>query len=142
MELSYRSSQRLRTSTQVTPGGAPIPKIISGSSQSQFKIQKTVLNESTVIVPDTQDQTAKPKSDQSESVISDSDEESSEHQTRLSRMSQERFQNLNPNWQILENSSRNFSEMSVFRGVSQTDLWKVFPGKLIQFFLQISISGV
>ena len=91
MELSYRSSQRLRTSTQVTPGGAPIPKIISGSSQ--IKIQKTVLNESTVIVPDTQDQTAKPKSDQSESVISDSDEESSEHQTRLSRMSQEGFQN-------------------------------------------------
>ena len=89
MELSYRSSQRLRTSTQVTPGGAPMPKIISGSSQ--IKIQKTVLNESTVIVPDTQDQTAKPKSDQSESVISDSDEESSEHQTRLSRMSQEGF---------------------------------------------------
>jgi len=93
MELSYRSSQRLRTSTQA-PGGAPISKIISGSSQSQVQIQKTGINESTAIVPDTQDQTTKPKSDQSKIVIPDSDEESSsEHQTRLSRMSQEGFQN-------------------------------------------------
>ena len=92
MELSYRSSQRLRTSTQA-PGGAPIPKIISGSSQSQVQIQKTVINESTAIVPDTQDQTTKPKFDQTKIVIPDSDEESSsEHQTRLSRMSQEGFQ--------------------------------------------------
>ena len=88
MELSYRS-QRQRTSTQA-PGGAPIPKIISGSSQSQVKIQNI---ESTAIVPDTQDQTVKPKSDQSGIVIPDTDEESSsEHQTRLSRLSQEGFQ--------------------------------------------------
>ena len=91
MELSYRSSQRLRTSTQA-PGGAPISKIISGSSQSQVQIQKTAITESTAIVPDTQDQTTKPKSDQSKIVIPDSDEESSSvHQTRLSRMSQEWF---------------------------------------------------
>ena len=90
MELSYRS-QRQRTSTQA-PGGAPIPKIISGSSQSQVKIKNI---ESTAIVPDTQDQTVKPKSDQSGIVIPDTDEESSsEHQTRLSRMSQEGFQKI------------------------------------------------
>merc|ERR1711946_6806 len=76
-----------RTSTQA-PGGAPISKTISGSSQSQVQIQKTGINESTAIVPDTQDQTTKPKSDQSKIVIPDSDEESSyEHQTRLSRNS-------------------------------------------------------
>ena len=34
---------------------------------------------------------------------------------------------LNPYWQILENSSRNFSEISVFRGVTQTDFWKTHP---------------
>ena len=90
MELSYRS-QRQRTSTQA-PGGAPIPKIISGSSQSQVEIKNI---ESTAIVPDTQDQTVKPKSDQSGIVIPDTDEESSsEHQTRLSRMSQEGFQKI------------------------------------------------
>ena len=106
MELTYKS-QRLRTGTQA-PGGAPIAKIISGSSQSQVKIQNkvqnTVLNESTAIVPDTQNQTVKPlesknvpKTGQSESVIQDSDEleeSSSENQTGLTRMSQEGFQDL------------------------------------------------
>ena len=100
IELSYRS-QRLRTSTQA-PGGAPIGKIIAGSSQSQIKIQNTV-NESTAIVPDTQPgevkavtSTNESKSDQSECVIPDTDEleESSSEkcQTRLSRMSQASFQ--------------------------------------------------
>ena len=31
---------------------------------------------------------------------------------------------LNSYWTILENSSRNFSEVSVFRSVTQTDFWK------------------
>ena len=34
---------------------------------------------------------------------------------------------INPYWQILENSSKNFSEISVFRGVTQTDFWKTHP---------------
>ena len=34
---------------------------------------------------------------------------------------------FNSYWQILENSSRNFSEISVFRGVTQTDFWKTDP---------------
>ena len=32
-----------------------------------------------------------------------------------------------PYWRILENSSRNFSEISVFWGVIQTDFWKTHP---------------
>ena len=32
-----------------------------------------------------------------------------------------------PYWQILENSSRNFSESPVCRGVTQTDFWKTHP---------------
>ena len=53
---------------------------------------------------------------------------------------------LNPYWQILENSSRNLSEISVFRDVTQTDFWKTRPkfpfpgqgpisGKFIHHFL-------
>ena len=34
---------------------------------------------------------------------------------------------LNPYWQILENSSRSFSEISVFQGKTQTDLCKTHP---------------
>ena len=32
---------------------------------------------------------------------------------------------FNPYWQILENSSKNFPEISVFRGISWTDFWKM-----------------
>ena len=45
---------------------------------------------------------------------------------------------LNPYWQILENSSRNFSEISVFRGVTQTDFWKTHP----VFFRNFNFRGV
>ena len=34
---------------------------------------------------------------------------------------------ISPFWQILENSSRSFSEISVFRGVTQMDFWKTRP---------------
>ena len=34
---------------------------------------------------------------------------------------------INPYWQILKNSSRKFSEISVLRGVTQTDFWKTHP---------------
>ena len=34
---------------------------------------------------------------------------------------------FNPYKQILENSSRDFPEISVFRGVTQTDFWKSCP---------------
>ena len=42
---------------------------------------------------------------------------------------------VNTYWQILENSSRNFSELSVFRGMSRADFWKTHPQKFddIQF---------
>ena len=54
---------------------------------------------------------------------------------------------LDPYWQILENSSRNFSEISVYRGVTQTDFWKThpvffskfqFPGHKLDRFLENS----
>ena len=34
---------------------------------------------------------------------------------------------FNRYWQILENSSRNFAVISVFRSVTQTDIWKTHP---------------
>ena len=34
---------------------------------------------------------------------------------------------FNPYWQILENSSRNFSEISVLRDVTYADFWKIPP---------------
>jgi len=34
---------------------------------------------------------------------------------------------IKPYWQILEDSFRNFPEISVFRGVAQTDFWKTHP---------------
>ena len=45
---------------------------------------------------------------------------------------------LNPFWQILENSSRNFPEISVFRGVTQTDFWKTHP----VFFRNLNFRGM
>jgi len=44
---------------------------------------------------------------------------------------------LNPYWQILENSSRKFSKISVFRGVTQTDFWKTHP----VFFRNFNFRG-
>ena len=38
-----------------------------------------------------------------------------------------KYKFLDPYWQILENSSRNFPEISVFWGVTQTDFWKTRP---------------
>jgi len=34
------------------------------------------------------------------------------------------YGSLNPYWQILENSPRNFSEIQFFQGVTQADFWK------------------
>ena len=34
---------------------------------------------------------------------------------------------VNPYWQILENSSRTFPEISIFWDVTQTDFWKTYP---------------
>ena len=70
---------------------------------------------------------------------------------------------LNPHWQILENSSRNFSENSVFwgvrktvllenspnffqnfrfRGMSSTDFWKTHPTKFFEYVVSFcKISG-
>jgi len=47
---------------------------------------------------------------------------------------------INTYWQILENSSRKFSEISVFRVMSQTrsDPDRII-GKLVQFLLEIPI---
>ena len=45
---------------------------------------------------------------------------------------------LNPYWKILENSSRIFSEISVFRGVTQTDFWKTRP----VFFRNFNFRGM
>ena len=47
------------------------------------------------------------------------------------------IRSLNP-WQILENSSRNFPEISVFRGVTQTDFWKTHP----VFFRNFNFRGM
>ena len=40
---------------------------------------------------------------------------------------------FNPYWQILENSSRIFSEISVFQGVSRTDFWTIHPSIFCQY---------
>ena len=54
---------------------------------------------------------------------------------------------FNPYWQILENSSKNFPEISVVRAVTQTGFWKnhpvffskcQFPGHELDRFLEIS----
>ena len=42
--------------------------------------------------------------------------------------------NLTANRQILENLSRIFSEISVFRGVTQTDSWKTHPVFFRKYF--------
>ena len=49
---------------------------------------------------------------------------------------------VNPCWQILENSSRNFSEISVLRGMSWTDFWKITPSIFYEYpFSFCKISG-
>ena len=45
---------------------------------------------------------------------------------------------INPYWQILENSSRKFSEISVFRVVTQVDFWKTEP----VFFRNLNFRGM
>ena len=44
-----------------------------------------------------------------------------------------------PYWQILENSSKNNSEISVFLGVTQTDLWKTRPHLEVLSFPEIDL---
>ena len=41
---------------------------------------------------------------------------------------------FNPYWEILENSSRTFSEISVFRGVTQMDFWKIHPSIFVSTY--------
>ena len=43
-----------------------------------------------------------------------------------------------PYWQILENSSRKFFEISVFRGVTQTNFWKTYR----VFFRNFNFWGI
>ena len=45
---------------------------------------------------------------------------------------------LNSYWQILENSTRNFYEISVFWGVTQTDFWITHP----VFFQKFNFRGI
>ena len=45
---------------------------------------------------------------------------------------------FNPDWQILENSPRNFLEISFFWGVKQTDFWKNYP----VFFRNFNFRGI
>ena len=47
------------------------------------------------------------------------------------------FRNINPYWQIMENSSRNFSEIFIFRVVTQAVLLE----NSSNFFFEISILG-
>ena len=43
---------------------------------------------------------------------------------------------INPYWQILENSSRNFPKISVIRHATQTDFWKTHPVFFSKFQFQ------
>ena len=49
----------------------------------------------------------------------------------------ENFGPLNSYWQIVENSSRNFPEISVFRGVSHVAWHRPISGMLIQYFIEL-----
>jgi len=44
---------------------------------------------------------------------------------------------VNTHWQILENSSRNCPEISVFRGGTQTDSWKTHPVSFRNFNFRV-----
>ena len=52
------------------------------------------------------------------------------------------FQIFNPYWEISENSSRKFFEISVFRGVKKTDFWKTNPLMFCEYLFSFcKISG-
>ena len=50
------------------------------------------------------------------------------------RIGENRLKPVNSYWQIPENSSKNFSKISVFRDMTQTDLWKTHPFNFYDFW--------